>query len=155
MPPAKVQRLPEALATLPGGLGAAVLEMGMSTPGEIRRLTELAPPDLGLITNIGQVHMENFPDGQEGIARAKGELVAGLRPGGAWMHLEEDPWCRWVAAQPCRAALRSGRRAPLSVPRVPAHRCQAPDRRHRRHPRRHRVGPVLVLQLLGEKGENH
>jgi UDP-N-acetylmuramoyl-tripeptide--D-alanyl-D-alanine ligase len=92
--------LPEALATLPEGLGAVVLEMGMSTPGEIRRLTAIAPPDLGLITNIGQVHMENFADGQEGIARAKGELVAGLRPGGAWVHLAQDPWCRWVALQP-------------------------------------------------------
>ena len=92
--------LPEALATLPAGLGAAVLEMGMSTPGEIRRLTEIAPPDLGLVTNIGPVHMENFADGQEGIARAKGELVAGLRPGGAWVYLAQDPWCRWVSAQP-------------------------------------------------------
>jgi len=92
--------LPEALATLPEGLSAVVLEMGMSTPGEIRRLTEIAPPDLGLITNIGQVHMENFKDGQEGIARAKGELVAALPPAGAWVHLADDPWCGWVARQP-------------------------------------------------------
>jgi len=92
--------LPEALATLPEGTSAVVLEMGMSTPGEIRRLTEIAPPDLGLVTNIGQVHMENFVDGQEGIARAKGELVAGLRPGGQWVHLAGDSWCRWVAMQP-------------------------------------------------------
>ncbi len=92
--------LPEALATLPSGLDAVVLEMGMSTPGEIRRLTEIAPPDLGLITNIGQVHMENFVEGQEGIARAKGELVAGLRPGGKWVHLASDSWCHWVAIQP-------------------------------------------------------
>jgi len=92
--------LPEALATLPDGLRAAVLEMGMSTPGEIRRLTEIAPPDLGLVTNIGQVHLENFVDGLEGIARAKGELVEGLRPGGLWVHLADDPWCRWVALQP-------------------------------------------------------
>ncbi len=92
--------LPEALATLPAHTAAVVLEMGMSTPGEIRRLTEIAPPDLGLVTNIGQVHMENFVDGQEGIARAKGELVAGLRPGGQWVHLASDSWCRWVAMQP-------------------------------------------------------
>ena len=92
--------LPEALATLPEGLGAAVLEMGMSTPGEIRRLTEIAPPDFGIITVIGTAHMENFPSGQEGIAAAKGELVTGLRRGGTWAFLAADPWSRWVAEQP-------------------------------------------------------
>jgi UDP-N-acetylmuramoyl-tripeptide--D-alanyl-D-alanine ligase len=92
--------LPEALATLPEGLDTVVLEMGMSTPGEIRRLTEIAPPDFGLITNIGVVHMEFFPDGQQGIARAKGELVEALKPSGTWVHPADDPWCRWVALQP-------------------------------------------------------
>ncbi|MBK9796383.1 MAG: UDP-N-acetylmuramoyl-tripeptide--D-alanyl-D-alanine ligase [Holophagaceae bacterium] len=92
--------LPEALATLPEGLGAAVLEMGMSTPGEIRRLTEIAPLDAGLITLVGTAHIENFPAGQQGIAEAKGELVAGLNRGGLWAHLAADPWCRWIASQP-------------------------------------------------------
>lgn len=92
--------LPEALATLPEGLGAAVLEMGMSTPGEIKRLTEIAPLDAGLITLVGTAHIENFANGQQGIAEAKGELVAGLRKGGLWAHLAADPWCRWIADQP-------------------------------------------------------
>lgn len=92
--------LPEALASLPRGLGAAVLEMGMSTPGEIRRLAEIAPLDFGVVTVIGTAHLENFPSGQQGIAEAKGELVAGLRSGGAWAFHASDPWCRWVAEQP-------------------------------------------------------
>lgn len=92
--------LPEALATLPEGLGAAVLEMGMSTPGEIKRLTEIAPLDAGLITLVGTAHIENFSEGQQGIAQAKGELVAGLNRGGAWAHLATDSWCRWIAQQP-------------------------------------------------------
>lgn len=92
--------LPEALATLPEGLGAAVLEMGMSTPGEIRRLTEIAPLDAGLITLVGTAHLENFVEGQQGVAQAKGELVAGLRRGGVWAHLAADPWCQWIARQP-------------------------------------------------------
>lgn len=75
----------------------------MSTPGEIRRLTEIAPLDFGLITLVGTSHMENFTEGQEGIARAKGELVAGLRPGGAWAHLSTDAWCAWIANQPWAA----------------------------------------------------
>ncbi len=95
--------LPQALATYPGGFEAVVLEMGMSTPGEIRRLTEIAPPDFGLITNIGTAHLENFAEGQMGIAKAKGELIAGLRPGGAWAFHEDDVWCRWVAEQPWAA----------------------------------------------------
>lgn len=95
--------LPQALATMPSGRAAAVLEMGMSTPGEIRRLTEIAPLDFGLITLVGTSHMENFTEGQEGIAKAKGELVAGLRPGGAWVHLSTDPWCAWIAQQPWAA----------------------------------------------------
>jgi UDP-N-acetylmuramoyl-tripeptide--D-alanyl-D-alanine ligase len=92
--------LPEALATLPEGLGAAVLEMGMSTPGEIRRLTEIAPLDAGLITLVGTAHIENFANGPQGIAEAKGELVAGLNRGGLWAHLASDAWCRWIAGQP-------------------------------------------------------
>ena len=92
--------LPEALATLPESLDSAVLEMGMSTPGEIRRLTEIAPLDAGLITMIGTAHAENFAEGQKGIAEAKGELVAGLNRGGSWAHPAADPWCRWIADQP-------------------------------------------------------
>jgi len=92
--------LPEALATLPEGLGAAVLEMGMSTPGEIRRLTEIAPLDAGLITLVGTAHIENFTHGQQGIAEAKGELVTGLHRGGPWAYLAADSWGRWIAEQP-------------------------------------------------------
>lgn len=95
--------LPEALATLPEGLPAAVLEMGMSTPGELRRLTEIAPLDFGVVTMVGTAHLENFPSGQQGIAEAKGEMIAGLRPGGAWVFLSADPWCRWIADQPWAA----------------------------------------------------
>ncbi len=95
--------MPQALATMPIGEPAAVLEMGMSTPGEIKRLTEIAPPDFGLITLVGTAHLENFPAGPQGIAEAKGELIAGLRHGGAWAHLATDPWCRWISEQPFAA----------------------------------------------------
>jgi UDP-N-acetylmuramoyl-tripeptide--D-alanyl-D-alanine ligase len=90
--------LPAALAMLPDGTKAAVLEMGMSSKGEIKRLTEMAPPDFGVITNVGMAHLENFKK-QEGIAEAKGELVAGLVHGGAWVFPKDDPWCRWISQQ--------------------------------------------------------
>ncbi len=54
-----------------------IAEMGMRGPGEIARLVEAAEPEIGLITGIGTSHMERLGS-REGIARAKGELVAGL-----------------------------------------------------------------------------
>jgi UDP-N-acetylmuramoyl-tripeptide--D-alanyl-D-alanine ligase len=60
---------------------ALVLEMGLQKPGDIGRLAALAKPVIGVITNVGVVHMEFFST-QEQLARAKGELVAALPAGG-------------------------------------------------------------------------
>ncbi len=57
---------------------AAVIEMGMSAAGEIGTLTRLAMPTVGVVTNIGSAHLE-FLGSTEAIARAKGELLQGLR----------------------------------------------------------------------------
>ncbi len=56
---------------------ALVVEMGLQRAGDIARLVALARPHIGVITNIGLVHMEFF-ESQEALARAKGELIAGL-----------------------------------------------------------------------------
>jgi UDP-N-acetylmuramoyl-tripeptide--D-alanyl-D-alanine ligase len=60
---------------------ALVLEMGIQRPGDIRRLVELAQPSIGIITNVGVVHMEFFVS-QDELAKSKGELVAGLPESG-------------------------------------------------------------------------
>jgi UDP-N-acetylmuramoyl-tripeptide--D-alanyl-D-alanine ligase len=71
--------LPLSLFLLEKSHRYAVLEMGMNRPGEIGRLTEIADPDLGLITNVGQAHLEGVGS-IEGVARAKVELLNKMAP---------------------------------------------------------------------------
>lgn len=66
--------LPLTLLSLERAHGRAVLEMGMNRPGEIGRLTEVADPDVGLITNVGKAHLEGLGS-LEGIAGAKAEML--------------------------------------------------------------------------------
>lgn len=67
--------LPLSILTLQEEHKIAVLEMGMNKPGEIARLTRIAGPDRGLITNITGAHLEGLRD-LEGVRRAKGELLS-------------------------------------------------------------------------------
>ena len=59
----------------------AVLEMGMNRPGEIASLTEIADPDVACIVNVQEAHLEGLGS-IEGVAKAKNELFAGLKPDG-------------------------------------------------------------------------
>lgn len=65
-----------------------VLEMGVDRIGDMKYLTELAPTDIGIVTNVGPVHLEYFKT-QEKIAKEKSILVSKLKPGG-WGVLNID-----------------------------------------------------------------
>ena len=60
---------------------ALVLEMGMQRPGDIGKLVAVAQPSIGIITNIGVVHIEFFAS-QDELAASKGELVKALPESG-------------------------------------------------------------------------
>jgi len=66
--------VPLALLAMPADTAVAVMELGISTPGEMTRLAEVVHPDVIVITNVGPSHLE-FLDSVEAVARAKLELV--------------------------------------------------------------------------------
>ncbi len=68
----------------------AVLEMGMNRPGEIGRLTDIAAPDVGLITNVARAHLEGM-GGLRSVAAAKGELLERMGPGACAVVNGDDP----------------------------------------------------------------
>ena len=70
--------LPLQLLKLQPEHQVAVIEMGMSHSGEIAALAQIAAPNWGVVTNVGNAHAENFADGIAGIARAKFELITAL-----------------------------------------------------------------------------
>ncbi len=73
----------------------AVIEMGANHPGEIARLARLARPHVGVITQCAPAHLEGFGN-IEGVARAKGELLANLdRDGTAVINMDDDFATLW------------------------------------------------------------
>jgi len=82
--------LPLSLLQMNATDGAAILEMGMNRTGEILRLTQIAEPDVGILTNIGPAHVEGLRS-IEGIMEAKGELLKGMGARGRLIFNADDP----------------------------------------------------------------
>lgn len=82
--------LPLTLLNLEEKHEAAVIEMGMSGFGEISRLTAVTQPDVAVITNIGVSHIEKLGS-QQGILKAKLEILEGLKPEGLVVLNGDDP----------------------------------------------------------------
>src|SRR6266446_6759725 len=70
---------------------AAVIEMGMSHPGEIGALARIAQPEIGVVTNVAPVHLEFFKSVAD-IARAKYELIESLPAGGTAVLNADDEY---------------------------------------------------------------
>ena len=82
--------VPLTLLTLTEKERVVILEMGMNVPGEIRRLAEMAEPDVGLITNIQKVHLEGMGS-LERLKEEKGELFRKMRRDGTILVNQDDP----------------------------------------------------------------
>jgi len=80
--------LPMMLLSMDEGCEVIVVELGMNTPGEMKRLVSIARPDVGVITNIGPVHLEGVGS-IEGVYREKREMFLALPTGGVAV-LEDD-----------------------------------------------------------------
>lgn len=87
----------------PEEFDVAVLEMGMSMPGEIARHCVVAPPNIGVVLLVAPVHLE-FMNSIEGVAAGKAQMVEGLKPGGTAILNADDE-----RVAPMRALNASGR----------------------------------------------
>jgi len=88
--------MPLTLLGLEGTHEAAVVEMGMNAFGEINRLTRIACPTIGVLTNVHPAHTEGVGN-IAGVARAKGELLRALDHGAVLIYNADDPWVARLA----------------------------------------------------------
>lgn len=89
--------VPLTLARMPKATQRAVFEIGMNHADEITPLSRMVRPHAVAITTVGPVHIENFPDGETGVARAKAEIFDGLEPGGVAVLNADNRWFDFLA----------------------------------------------------------
>ncbi len=100
--------LPQTIFRMTGEHEIAVFEMGTNTRGEIKRLTQIAAPDIGLITNVGPAHLAGFGS-VDTVREEKGDLFFNMEPTGMAVVNLDDEAVRQVADR------WSGRRVTFSM----------------------------------------
>jgi UDP-N-acetylmuramoyl-tripeptide--D-alanyl-D-alanine ligase len=105
--------VPLTLARMRRDTERAVFEIGMNHADEIRPLARMVRPHAAVVTTVGPVHVENFPDGETGVVRAKAEIFEGLEPGGIAVLNADDRWfgVLWAEAEKASVAVRTFGRA--------------------------------------------
>lgn len=106
--------LPQTVLGLTAVHQAAVLELGVDAEGQTTRLAEIARPTIGLITNVGNDHLEFFGS-VEGSARAKAELLARLPQDGTVVLNADDPYYEFFRRRACCAVVSFGFREKADV----------------------------------------
>jgi UDP-N-acetylmuramoyl-tripeptide--D-alanyl-D-alanine ligase len=122
--------VPLTLLGLRAGHRTAVIEMGANHGGEIALLAGLARPDIGIVTQAGDAHLEGFGS-REGVARAKGELFSALGGRGVAVINRDDAWFDlWLGLAGSATVLSFGLspRADVRAEDINAEPAQAPLR---------------------------
>jgi len=88
--------VPLSLCNLENDHQYGVFEIGMSKPGEIRKLSSLVKPDIGVITNIGEAHIDSF-DNLNGIAKAKSEIIENINNNGFLILNKDDKYFNYFS----------------------------------------------------------
>ena len=88
--------VPVSLSNLNNDHKYGVFEIGMSKVGEINRLSKMIKPNIGLITNIGEAHIENFKN-IKGIAKAKGEILNNIQVNGTIILNRDDKFFNYFS----------------------------------------------------------
>lgn len=73
--------LPLSILDLPVNANVGIFEMGAGQPGDIKFLSEILSPSIGIITSIGRSHLERLGS-EEGVLRVKSELIENIQSGG-------------------------------------------------------------------------
>ena len=105
---------PLTLLKIDESTGFAVIEMGANHAGEIAQLCELAQPTEAAVTMVAPAHLEGFGS-VENVARAKGEIVRGLRPGGIFYVNADDEWCVKMAGDFAGEKVFFGKKGDVSL----------------------------------------
>ena len=88
--------VPLSLSNLSPDNQFGIFEVGMSNSGEINKLSKMIKPEIAIITNIGEAHIENF-DNIKGIAKAKSEIINNIKKNGTLIINRDDKFFNYLS----------------------------------------------------------